>query len=796
MYLLGTIFIVSGVVTAALASLSYALVIRGRIMALPYGRLGARVALGATLLVVALLIYLFVTQRYDVRYVYTYSSNELPIRYRIAAMWAGQPGSFAIWALWQASVAQLLIRRARHAEPYVLSAVLLIQAMLLLFTLILNPFAPYLTESGAALRPADGSGLNELLYNPWMIIHPPVLFGGYALLAIPFGFAVAGLWRRDYDGWAHAALPWALAGWTLLGVALLMGGYWAYETQGWGGYWGWAAVENSALVPWLTATALIHAMLLQRAHSGLRRTTFALAIGTYLLVFYGTYLTRSGVLANFSVHTFAQEAIQPAMTLALSLLVISAGVLFAWRWLDIPTRSLAEYVLSRDSFFALAILGLLLIGAVVEIGTSMPLISAMPGVGDTLQRAFSAVFDLDYGARFTNGLRPFSDGRFSLVASFYNATVPPLGIVLALLLTIGPLLGQRDTNPRRLLRALGWPAIAATTTVSAALLLGVRDSLPLAYLGLGSFAAGANMLMIVRMLKSGWLHIGGYLAHVGMAVLVAGIIGSTSYATPEQKIVVPEGEHIRVYGYDFTFNGWRATPEYTGVLDLTVTRGSERFQAAPLLYYIPRRSATLAKPAIKQELLRDLYIIPVSYQARVDPNSAELGPNETGKIGPYTVTFLGFETPGVLDNGRADVGAKIRVGYQGREVELTPRIRWGSDQRDPAKVIQAQPVTLLGGHSAALANFDSVRQKVTIGVDGLNLPIDPAKAVVTISLKPGIAFVWLGVGISMLGGLIALIRRTLEGQARRTGQRTHLPRGLVGLAKSVGFGMTTQQPAE
>ena len=162
--------------------------------------------------------------------------------------------------------------------------------------------------------PPDGKGLNELLHNPWMVIHPPILFVGYALLAVPFAFALAGLWRRDYDGWARQALPWTLAGWSFLGLALLLGGYWAYETLGWGGYWGWDPVENSALVPWLTATALLHALLVQRTSGGFRRASFALAILTYLLVFYATFLTRTGVLSSFSVHSFVEEGLKWIMT--------------------------------------------------------------------------------------------------------------------------------------------------------------------------------------------------------------------------------------------------------------------------------------------------------------------------------------------------------------------------------------------------------------------------------------------------------------------------------------------------
>src|SRR5262249_40211263 len=162
--------------------------------------------------------------------------------------------------------------------------------------------------------------------------------------------------------------------------------------------------------------------------------------------------------------------------------------------------------------------------------------------GHTLQSFFGTAFEIDNGTKY--GSQVFEDGRFGLVGSFYSATVPPLGMILLALLIVGPLLGWRDTNLRHLVRALRWPALAAVVLTCAALILGARAPLPLAYLGLGGFAAGTNLVMIVRTLRSGWLRIGGYLAHLGLAVLLAGIVGSTSYAAPDQKLVVPEGDTI------------------------------------------------------------------------------------------------------------------------------------------------------------------------------------------------------------------------------------------------------------
>jgi cytochrome c-type biogenesis protein CcmF len=783
MYLLGTILIISGIAAALLASTSYVLVTRGNTAALTYGRLGTRGALAAVLLVVLLLMTLFVQQRYDVKYVYDYSSSELEFGFRIASMWAGQPGSFVVWAVWGLIAAQFLVRRSRHAEPYVLGIFMFIQAALLLFMLIRNPFVPFTDPAtGALATPTDGKGLNELLHNPWMIIHPPILFVGYALLAVPFAFALAGLWRRDYDGWVRQALPWTLAGWSFLGLALLLGGYWAYETLGWGGYWGWDPVENSALVPWLTTTALLHAMITQRTHGGLRRATFLLAIVTYILVFYATFLTRSGVLSSFSVHSFVEEGLKYVMTTALAICALGGLAFLVWRWRDIPARPLSEKLLSRDSFVVLMILGLLVIAAVVSIGTSMPVISAIPGVGHTLQGFFGSAFEIDDGT--TYGSQAFSDGRFGLVGSFYSATVPPLGLVLIALLIIGPLLGWRDTNPRRLLRTLRWPAVAAVVVSCGALLLDARDPLSLAYLGLGTFAIGTNLLMIIRTIKSGWLRIGGYLAHTGLAVMLAGVVGSAGYASPDQRVVIPQGDSVSAYGYDFMFNGYRLRPDNKGLLDITVTRGDDVFNATPLIYFNDRMGATVATPSIKGDLLQDLYISPAEYMPQTDLNAADFVTNDQREIGPYTITFLGFDASEAHE-GEAEVGAKLKVLYEGQETLLTPKVKLTANASDPAQAFQDLPATLPGGHTISLVNFEPVQRKAFVRVEGLNLPVDPAKAVVTVSIKPGIKLVWLGVITGVLGGLIAMLRRALDG--RLPGQRrARLPRSLGEAVRSAG----------
>ncbi|MFN5676838.1 MAG: cytochrome c biogenesis protein CcsA [Roseiflexaceae bacterium] len=758
-YFFGTLLIVATIAMAAMASISYLLVPTGRQFALNYGRIGTRLTLVGVVAVVVLLNYLFVAQRYDVEYVYNYSSQELEPYFRVAAVWAGQPGSFVIWVLWGVIGAQFLIRRTRHAEPYVLGIVMAIQFGLLVCMLVRNPFILHVTPDG--IPPTDGKGLNPTLHNMWMLIHPPILFIGFALMAIPFGYAIAGLWRRDYDGWVLAALPWTIASWAVLGLALLLGGYWAYETLGWGGYWGWDPVENSALVPWLTVAALIHAMLVQRAGGAMRRTTLVLAVVTYVLVFYSTFLTRSGVLSSFSVHSFVEEGLKWLMTGFLASLILIGGGFIAWRWRDIPSKALSDKLLSRDSFFALMILVVMLMAGVVALGTSMPVISAIPGVGSSLQSFFGSMFQLDDGTTYDMNAQPFEDGRFGLVGSFYSTTVAPLGLIMTVLMIIGPLLGWRDSNPRHLLRAIRWPGVAAVAVTCVAIVLGTRSLYSVAYVGLATFAIGTNVLMIIRTLKGGWLRIGGYMAHVGLMVFIVGAVASTWYATPETRVVIPEGEKMAIYGYDLTFNGWRMDANGRGVLDMTVNRGGNESPATPQLYFNSRMGATMATPSVRSEIFQDLYISPVEYTPAFDRNIADLEEGQSKKVGPYTITFNGFVVP-TDHSSNADISARLSVNYEGQTTEIVPGIVILADEPDPAKAIKELPVALPGGHNASLAAFDPTQKRVIINVSGLNLPVEPARAVVTVTVKPGVVLVWSGIIIGVLGGLLAVLRRAIE----------------------------------
>ncbi|PJB72884.1 MAG: hypothetical protein CO096_06990, partial [Armatimonadetes bacterium CG_4_9_14_3_um_filter_66_14] len=209
---------------------------------------------------------------YAYEYVVGYTSNDLGFWYLLSAFWAGQEGSFLLWAILTGAIGLFLSWRASDYERETMVWVALVQLCVFVLMLLKSPFAPV-----AGQVPSDGSGLNPLLQNPWMVIHPPLVFLGYAAMVLPFAFAMAALMKREYEGWVTRSLPWCGFAWLTLGAGIIVGGYWAYETLGWGGYWGWDPVENASLVPWLIGTALLHGLIVQKSTGSLRPLNFFLA---------------------------------------------------------------------------------------------------------------------------------------------------------------------------------------------------------------------------------------------------------------------------------------------------------------------------------------------------------------------------------------------------------------------------------------------------------------------------------------------------------------------------------------
>ena len=354
------------------------------------GRIGFYIHAVAVLGIVVTLFTILANHYFEYHYAYAHSDKKLPAYYLISTFWNGQEGSFLLWMFWHGVLGVVLIYTNRFWEAPVMTVFAAVQAFIA--SMILGVVIPGLEfKIGSSpfilLRdampdpifkiqpdfiPQDGNGLNPLLQNYWMVIHPPTLFLGFATTLIPFSFCIAGLWLKKYREWVRPALPWALFSGAILGLGILMGGYWAYETLNFGGYWNWDPVENAVFVPWLILIASIHTMITYKNSETGLKASIVLVITVFVLILYSTFLTRSGVLGDASVHSFTDLGLSGQLLIYLFFFMVAAIVLAAIRWKEIPSSEKEASTYSREFWIFIGATVLCLMGFQVLIPTSIP----------------------------------------------------------------------------------------------------------------------------------------------------------------------------------------------------------------------------------------------------------------------------------------------------------------------------------------------------------------------------------------------------------------------------------------
>ena len=565
------------------------------------------VILYAVLTTVAMvaILYAMVTRDFSIKLVANQSSRDLPlIPYTFTAMWAGQAGSLLFWswvlALYGMAAVLRNWRTDRELMPYVVAVLMGLQIFFaFMLTFISSPFAKM------AVIPPDGAGLNPLLTHPLMSAHPPLLYLGYIGFAIPYVFAMAALISgRLSDSWIRATRRWTLWAWLFLGLGLLVGGRWAYDVLGWGGYWGWDPVENSALMPWLVGTAFLHSVMVQERKGTLKVWNLGLIILAFTLTMFGTFLTRSGVIQ--SVHAFATSVIGPWFLSFIALIAIASLALLFFRLDKLRSDTHFDSLLSREVLFLVN--NILFLGATIAIliGVIWPLISELI-TGQTLTVG-PPYFNLVVGAILIGILLLM--GVIPLIG-WGGATLPKLGrklivplIITAVLTAVSFILGNRDPLP---LFGIALVFFVMTTTLtdiylaSRARQKNTRESLPRAY---------------AQLLTRNHRRYGGYLVHLAIMVMAIGVIGSRAYAT-DQVSAMKLGDSWTTRGYTITFENFRANiPRGEGIAaqaTLGVFQDGQRIATLePMNVYYPRQQQNMTEPAIFGSppfFLRDVYAI-------------------------------------------------------------------------------------------------------------------------------------------------------------------------------------------
>ena len=666
--------------------------------------------------------------RHDFHYQYvaSYSSFAMPAQFIFAAFWGGQEGTFLLWALLTATLG-LVLMRLRH--PLTETAMAFLNLPLVMLGLVSVMRGPFLVFPPGRV-PLDGQGLNPLLQDPWMTIHPPVLFIGFAALTVPFAIAMAAMVRRDWDGWVKVALPWVVLSTAVLATGFIMGGVWAYRVLGWGGYWGWDPVENGSLIPWLANVALLHGLLVQRVTGSLRRTNLLLAVTSYVLVLYASFLTRSGVLADFSVHSFANLGLTSFLLTFLLAITISGYGLLLFRMRGIPGSLQRVGGFSRESMMWLGQLVLLLMCALITVGMSAPLITRLFGPPSNVQ------------------------------TSYYNLVNAPLAIVMGLLLGIGPLMRWRRHDPRALLRA-ALPALAVAVALTLVIVVrGVRDAMPAGILFAAIFALAANAAVAARGFRVGWRHGAAALGHMGVAMLLIGVVASSGYGVAAQ-VQLPQGEQRQALGYSLTYQGHVDEPDGRGHVRIAVSSREGRFEATPALYWSPFNQGYMKKPHVERYLTHDVYISPLELSgeeggAKGDAGDAVwLAPRETRKVGSTSYTFEGLD-PQMGPIVR--LAARLRVERNGRTVPARPVLEINTATGSRNSI----PAYLPGGSSIEIADVDPASGRAALVLPGASRPGAGSVLAVELSTKPFINLVWLG-SILMLGSAFLIVfRRALE----------------------------------
>jgi len=729
---------------------------------------------GACLVMAGVLLNAILTHRFDLEYVFSTSSTDLPILYLFASFWGGQEGTFLLWACYGTLFGAVLISRSKDWEATLLMVWSAMQLTLMGLLLVRSPFAAIDVNGFEAIDkqaiqslfggvPPEGAGLNPLLQNPWMAIHPPILFLGFASMGLPFAYAMAGLFRRDVDGWGPRAMPWTLFGFGILGLGLILGGYWAYETLGWGGYWAWDPVENSSLVPWLFAGALFHGLILQRQTKGaLRRFNLVLAALCFGAVTYGSYLNRSGVLSDFSVHSFV--ALSPTFNRALMTFALLPVVAFLWVYAS-RSRELERVPVggeagSRKVLLHWVTLLLAASGVVVLIGNSWPLLS-------------SVMSQLP-------GLKTIVPEASSLQPEFYNRVHTPVAMVMGVLLSLMMLAGWDSLRRERVVAGLRWPltwavvvAIGGWTAMRLFFLNNaeqpdwMRPSAQpyqwawLLVITLCALAFAVNAQVMLQQLRRGErTMLGTHLAHTGFMVLIIGVVVSSVFETTT-ILPLPLNEPREFAGYELTYTGLVPMERRGGEPAAEVRVVARQGRKAELITAVLRagRDGVIRNPGIHKRLAHDLYLEPGEIQAGQTPEEVILSLEEPATVGDLTFTYRTFDIgQGHLDPENFKVGVVMDVAAGDETVTIKPwfEVKDGEFQSTPAELPGGGQVTVTG---MPPKEEGSNERLILLSITGRELESQPETAVIQVTLKPFMSIVWLGCWMTIAGALLAAWRR-------------------------------------
>ena len=678
-----------------------------------------------------LLMWGLLSHQFQWKYVQSYSSTELPLFYLISTFWAGQEGTFMLWLLLGSLYSLFILRKHFEDEALAMTFVNLVQAFIVLILIRQNPFAYVWDVNPAIFRPdmipVNGSGLNPLLQDPWMVIHPPVLFAGYASTVILFAFAMVALIRRNYDNWIKVVYPYTLFSALTLGAGIILGAYWSYTTLGWGGYWGWDPVENASLIPWLLVLVLFHGLIIQRRQGGLKKTNIAMALLSFILVLYGTFLTRSGVLTDFSVHSFGTSDLNLYLVGFILLFLVMGAMAFILRAAEVKGSKVQTALFTRESFIFFGMLVLLILSLLTFLGTSSPIITGIVGTASNVS------------------------------TSFYNLISIPVAIFMLVFVSLAPVLRWKSESFKGL-KSIITHAVVSVVLGAVFWLLGMRDLWPLIISMLAVFAVLVNGQIIYTLLRHKKYNFGAYLTHVGLGLMVIGIVTSSVYDT-SLKTTFPLGKEKEALGYKITYNGRIPSPDGKDKVAVKIN-GKELFAK---YYWSDYSRAFMIAPAVSNSVLRDVYLAPIQIisenDEKMSTESLDLIKGEKAIFQDWQFLFKDYDMrQHEMQSGDVRVNAVVDVyGKDGSFLEtIEPGLIFSGNKH------KYEHVHLPGSERKVFltgVNVDKKLIKLAISKESGNEEKEPERLAAEISVKPLISILWLGTVLLILGFFLSMFQR-------------------------------------
>jgi cytochrome c-type biogenesis protein CcmF len=803
--MIGSIVLTLALAFSIISMIMYFLNYRGYKNTIDYGRIAYHAMAVMVIVASVYLWYAILTHQYQFKYIYSYSNNDLRdlgVLHLASSFWGGQEGSFMLWLLLTAIVGIILqsySSKRGDLEPRVMAVFTLATSFLLVMVSpwFKNPFefiwttpvfvkiehinsqffnlpflqsfffsdqstnqgfiqvnselAGLLSQAGVAMNDfiTDGRGLNPQLLNFWMQIHPPILFVGFAMATVPFAFAIAALMKNNYKDWVRQAFPWMLAGMGVLGLGIMLGGYWAYEMLGWGGYWAWDPVENSSLIPWLVGIAAIHTMLVQKksqAQGGMgkyAKTNLMLCVLTYVFVLYSTFLTRSGVLGDASVHSF----VDPGMIIYLFLILfigtfilLGFGMIaFRWKTLNENIKD-EESILSRELALFTAMIVLIASAIIILVGTSSPIFGV------------------------------------SVDTVFYNEMHLPLAIIIMFLNGMSLLIKWQKSDVNELIKKSTYSAVGAVLfTLLLVIFGGVREIMIIILSLTTTFSLFVNIDIAIKIVRGNKKMLGAYVAHIGIALFILGVIGSAVYSE-EVNVDLVKGKPATAFGYEMTFTGIYPIANSTKyAFNVEVKKGNSEYSIAPVMYRSDFNNSIVREPAILTLLTKDIYFAPLGYdpggqtQNQHSHNHISLEKGGSTEFEGTKITFVKFnmaaETMQAMSEGKDfQMGAELEIEKDGKktEVELlrkqvSGQVEFSSfESKEMNLKIELEnlsagvidiAVSSLDGEETHTATTQTEQKEILS---------------VSASIKPFVNLVWAGVAIMVIGFFIAMMRRLKE----------------------------------